>query len=68
MGDTEGKGYVWVVDSKEMTVKETAVTIGRLAGSNEVKIKDGLKGGETIVVAGVMKLQDGMKIRSWDQQ
>jgi RND family efflux transporter MFP subunit len=68
MGDPEGKGFVWVVDPKVMTVKKTAVTIGRLSGSNEVKIDDGLKGGETIVVAGVMKLQDGMKVRLWDQQ
>ena len=68
MGDPEGKGYVWVVDPEAMTVKKTEVRIGRLSGSKNVEILDGLKGGEKIVVAGVMKLQDGMKVRLWDQQ
>jgi RND family efflux transporter MFP subunit len=68
MGDPEGKGYVMIVDPKAMTVKKTAVAIGRLSGSDDIEIEDGLRGGETIVVAGVMKLQDGMKVRLWDQQ
>jgi RND family efflux transporter MFP subunit len=68
MGDPEGKGYVWVVNPEAMTVKKTEVDIGRLSGSRDIEILKGVNGGEKIVVAGVMKLQDGMKVRLWDQQ
>ena len=68
MGDPEGKDYVWVVDPKEMTVRKRDVRVGRIVGSADIKILEGLKGGETIVVAGVTKLQDGMKVRLWEEQ
>ncbi|MBW2207153.1 MAG: efflux RND transporter periplasmic adaptor subunit [Deltaproteobacteria bacterium] len=68
LADPKGQDYVWVVDTKEMTVKKRDVSIGRVTGSEDIRILKGLKGGENIVVAGVLKLQDGMKVRFWDKQ
>jgi len=68
MADPEGKDYVWVVDPKEMTVRKTDVRVGRVVGSADIQVLGGLKGGEKIVVAGVTKLQDGMKVRLWKEQ
>ena len=68
MGDPEGKDYVWVVNPKEMTVHKRDVRVGRIVGSADIKILEGLKDGEKIVVAGVTKLQDGMKVRLWEEQ
>jgi RND family efflux transporter MFP subunit len=64
----DGASFVWVVDSKEMTVHKQDVKVGPISGSESIKILGGLKGGEKIAVAGVLKLQEGMKVRLWDQQ
>jgi multidrug efflux system membrane fusion protein len=64
----DGTSYVWVVDPKEMMVHSQNVNVGAITGSKDIQILEGLKGGETIVVAGVLKLQEGMKVRLWDQQ
>jgi RND family efflux transporter MFP subunit len=64
----DGTSFVWQVDSKDMTVHQKDVKVGAILGSEDIQIKDGLKGGETIVVAGVLKLQEGMQVRLWDQQ
>ena len=64
----DGTSYVWVVDPKEMMVHSQSVNVGAISGSKDIQILEGLKGGETIVVAGVLKLQEGMKVRFWDQQ
>ena len=68
VADPQGKNYVWVVDSNDMSVKKRDVKVGRVTGSENIDILEGLEGGETIVVAGVLKLKDGMKVRLWDQQ
>jgi RND family efflux transporter MFP subunit len=68
VADPQGKNYVWVVDSNDMTVKKRDVRVGRVTGSENIDVLEGLEGGETIVVAGVLKLKDGMKVRLWDQQ
>jgi multidrug efflux system membrane fusion protein len=62
----DGTSYVWVVDPKEMMVHSQNVNVGAITGSKDIQILEGLKGGETIVVAGVLKLQEGMKVRLWD--
>ena len=68
LNDADGKSYVWVVDKKSMTVKKTEVKIGPLSGSEDIVVTEGLKGGETIAVAGVTQLRDGMKVRIWKAQ
>ncbi len=68
LNDADGKSYVWVLDKKTMTVHKTPVKLGALTGSEDIVVTEGLKGGETIVTAGVTKLRDGMKVRIWKAQ
>ena len=64
----DGSSFVWEVDPKDMTVHQRKVKVGPITGSENINIVDGLKGGEKIAVAGVLKLQEGMRVRFWDQQ
>jgi RND family efflux transporter MFP subunit len=68
MTDPDGNNYVWVVDSANMTVNKKDVKIGRLAGSENIDVLEGLEGGETLVVAGIKALQEGMKVSFWEQK
>jgi RND family efflux transporter MFP subunit len=68
LADPSGKNYVWVVEPQNMTVHKRDVSVGQLTGSENINILEGLEGGEKIVVAGVLKLQEGMQVRLWDQQ
>ncbi len=66
LGDTQGKSYVWVIDSQQMTVAKRYVKLGELTGSSNITILDGLKSDEKIVLTGLTKLRDGMKVKMWD--
>jgi multidrug efflux system membrane fusion protein len=68
LNDADNKSYVWILDLESTTVRKTLVEVDRLEGSENIVIRDGLQGGETIVIAGVTKLQEGMKVRPWDKQ
>jgi len=68
LNDADNKSFVWLFDKGSNTVTRKEVTIGELAGSKNLVIKDGLKGGEEIVIAGISRLQDGMKVRPWENQ
>jgi RND family efflux transporter MFP subunit len=68
MTDADGNNYVWLVDSAEMTVHKKELKTGRLAGSENIDVQEGLEGGETLVVAGGTKLQEGMKVSFWEKQ
>jgi len=63
----DGTNFVWEVDPKNMTVHQRDVKAGPISGSENIRILEGLKGGERIAVAGILKLQEGMKVRFWDQ-
>lgn len=60
--DPEGKQSVWIVNKETMTVHQQPIEAGKLVG-DQMQIKSGLKGGETIVTAGTHVLQEGMKVR-----
>lgn len=60
------KNYVWVVNPESMKVNKRYVTLEQDIGENLI-IKDGLSQGETIVVAGVSSMFEGMKVRSWSK-
>ncbi len=62
VGGDDGRSYVWKVDSGNMTVSRTPVTVGELTGS-EIEIADGLSVGDRIAVSGVQLLTDDMRIR-----
>lgn len=66
VADPESKNHVWVVDTKSMTVHQREVQVGTLTGSENINIMEGLKDGETIVIAGMLSLQEGMQVSLWD--
>ena len=59
---TGGK-FVWSLDTKMQTVQKMAIEVGKISG-NEVEVIKGLKNGDRVVVAGVDRLKDGMKVRT----
>ncbi len=62
------KSYVWVYDPSAGVVHKRFVEIGELKESCCIKITQGLNPGEIVVVAGVTKLKEGMKVRPWEHQ
>ncbi len=68
LSEPGNKAYVWVYDAKQGVVHKRLVKIGSLVDSGAVRILEGLKPGETIVVAGIIKLKEGMKVRPWEKQ
>ncbi len=68
INDPKGKPYVWVFNRDDGKVHKRFVEVGSLKDSCCIKIKKGLKTGEIIVIAGVTKLQEGMKVRPWEKQ
>lgn len=68
LNDANNQDYVYLFDRDTNTAKKTPVSIGPLEGSQNVLVKEGLTGGEEIVIAGITKLKDGMKVRPWESQ
>ncbi len=68
IGGEGSDNFVWVVDEHNMTVHKQKVKVGEMRGSEEITILEGLNGGESIVVAGLSQLEEGMKVRFWDEQ
>ena len=60
--------FVWVLDREQSVVHKRPVTIGQLEGSANIFITDGLNNGETIIIAGITQLEEGMKVRPWEKQ
>jgi len=60
--------FVWLLNTKQSTVHKAQVSIGRMEGSENIFIKEGLKGGETVIIAGITQLEEGMKVRPWEKQ
>ncbi|MEA1947411.1 MAG: efflux RND transporter periplasmic adaptor subunit [Thermodesulfobacteriota bacterium] len=63
-----GNPYVWGLDPKAGVVHRKEVKIGSLEGSGSIRILDGINPGDTIVVAGVAELEEGMKVQPWEKQ
>ncbi len=62
------KPFVWLLDKEKSTAYKSAVRIGPLQGTADISIEEGLTGGDTIIIAGITQLEEGMKVRPWDQQ
>ncbi len=60
--DQDKAFYVWVVDQNTNIVEKRIVKVGPI-GDDSIPVLSGLEPGETIVTAGVDKLQDGMTVR-----
>ena len=64
--DTEKQNFVWVIDDQAKTVARRAVATGQLTEVGII-IKDGLKPGEWIALAGVHSLREGQQVRILEQ-
>ena len=65
MGANDNTPFVWVIDKKTMTVKKREVKTGDLTGADSIFITSGLKFGETIAVAGMSALREGMTVSEY---
>lgn len=65
VADDAGEAFVWLVDSQSMTVSRRPVKLGQLLG-DDVIVREGLQGGETVAVSGVSQLRDGMAVRRFE--
>lgn len=68
LNGADGTPYVFVYNKDSSTVTRVQVVIGPLEGTTSVTVTEGLEGGEEIVMAGVTKLRDGMRVRPWENQ
>jgi RND family efflux transporter MFP subunit len=68
LAEPDGRSFVWVVDTEQMSVRKQEIKVGMISGSENIDVTEGLEGGETIAVAGILQLQEGMKVRLWDKQ
>ena len=59
--DEKGETFVFCVDDTQGKVKRIDVEIGQLLNGG-IEIKEGLKKGERVVIAGQQKLVDGSKV------
>jgi len=59
--------YVWVVAPHSMQVRKRAISIADSIGET-ITVVDGLQAGESIVVAGVSFLAEGMRVRPWSSK
>ena len=66
--DAEGHPCVWVVDPQAGAVHKRRVQTGRLTDTDRIEVTEGLKIGETIAVSGVAHLQEGMKVRPYQEK
>ncbi|UCE88152.1 MAG: efflux RND transporter periplasmic adaptor subunit [Pseudomonadota bacterium] len=63
VADEAGAAGVWVVDPDTSKVMRRAVQTGKLTGDAEIQVLEGLQAGDTIAVAGVSQLREGMTVR-----
>lgn len=60
--DTDGNKIVWRLDA-ENRVSAQPVSLGLPVGSNKVQILDGLNPGDTVAIAGLSSLTDGLEVK-----
>ncbi|MBN3493026.1 efflux RND transporter periplasmic adaptor subunit [Vibrio neptunius] len=67
-GDDIGRSnkYVWVLNDGN-TVSKQAVTVGKVT-KNDLQILDGLESKQQVVVAGISRLREGMKVEIVHQE
>ena len=66
---TDKTPSVWILEGKDtLTVKKQTVKLDGFAGKNYVKIANGLKAGQHIVIAGAKRLVEGQKVKILDQK
>ena len=66
--DADQKNFVWVLNSETMTAEKKAVKIGQLVGSENIIVEEGLQTGDQVIITGITKLREGMKVRPWENK
>ncbi len=66
LSDESKNSSVWVISPETLTVHLAPVELGPLSGES-IHVTSGLTEGDTIVVAGVHHLREGMKVRVLNQ-
>ena len=61
--DNQGKQYIWVVNSKNITEKRF-ILVGALS-KNRIQVNSNLAVGERVIIAGVSSVKEGMKVRPY---
>lgn len=64
--EKNGKTWLWKVN-KEMIIEQTEVEIGTLSNS-EVFIHSGIQAGDSVIAAGVSRLQEGTQVTPFTQE
>lgn len=62
VGNADGSRSVWVVDPSNSTVASKNVVVGDLSATG-IEILEGIHPGDVIVVRGVSRLKEGLKVR-----
>lgn len=60
--------FVWLLAKDKKTVHKQKVSVGRMQGSENIIIEDGLQDGDTVITAGLTQLEEGMQVRPWEKQ
>jgi hypothetical protein len=61
--DKVSKGkYVWMFDPETSTAKRQNISIGKIV-QNEIEVIQGINYGDTVIIAGLDRLNEGMKVR-----
>ncbi|MFH0880312.1 MAG: efflux RND transporter periplasmic adaptor subunit [Lentisphaerota bacterium] len=58
----QGERFIWIVNPATETVTQRTVKVGALTSAG-LEILEGLKPGEQLVIRGVHRLEDGMKVK-----
>jgi len=67
MEDAQEKAFVWLLKENDMAVHKTEITVGEMTGSDSIIVLEGLKSGDKIATSGITKLEEGMKVRIWEE-
>ena len=65
--DKQSQAHVWIIKQPENTAHARKVTTGKLSGTDQIEILDGIKSGDVIAIAGVSQLREGMQVRPVDR-
>jgi membrane fusion protein, multidrug efflux system len=59
--------YVWLFDPETSTAKRRNISIGKIE-QNEIEVIEGINKGDTVIVAGLDRLNEGMKVRLYKKE
>ncbi len=61
--DATGASQVWILNPETETATIRKVTLGEITGTEDIQVTQGLSVGEIVIVAGVNRIREDMKVR-----